>query len=104
VRLLAGSSKIFWIFCHASTPYWLSPYESSHGTLQVPESWEKVMDVIEVIKQSARLAWDRKAWWVFGLFVAASGSGGAGSGGGYGSGGGETGMPVWLIAVLVVAK
>jgi hypothetical protein len=65
------------------------------------------MDVIQVIKESARLAWDRKAWWVFGLFVAASGSVGAGSGGGgasggAGSGGGEAGLPVWLTGVEIV--
>jgi len=61
------------------------------------------MDVIRVMKESARIAWERKAWWVFGLFVAGGGSGGAGSGSGDGSGGGADGLPLWLVGVMVIA-
>ena len=58
------------------------------------------MDMIQVVKESARLAWDRKAWWLFGLFVAGGGSSGAGSGGG--SDGSDGGFPVWFIGVFAV--
>ncbi len=64
------------------------------------------MEVLQVIKDSARLAWNRKAWWIFGLFVAAAGSGGGGAGGsgsGAGSGGGEAHLPAWLIGVMIAA-
>ena len=56
------------------------------------------MDMTRVIRESARLAWDRKAWWVFGLFVAGGSGGGAG---GSGVSGGSAGLPAWLIGVLV---
>lgn len=61
------------------------------------------MDVVQVVKQSARLAWERKAWWLFGIFLAAGSGGGTGSGGEGGSGGDGAGLPIWVIAAMIVA-
>lgn len=60
------------------------------------------MDVIQVIKESARLAWERKAWWFFGVFLAAgSGGSGGGSAGGGSSFAGEGGPSLWIIGLII---
>lgn len=63
------------------------------------------MDVIQIIKESARLAWERKAWWLFGVFLAAGSGGGSGSGGATGGSGfvGEDGPALWVIALIIAA-
>lgn len=61
------------------------------------------MDIVQVVKQSARLAWQRKTWWLFGVFLAAGSGGGTGSGG-QGQGGSDgDGLPIWLIGVILAA-
>lgn len=60
------------------------------------------MDVIQIIKESARLAWQRKSWWFFGIFLAAGSAGGSGSGSGSGGAGfvGDGGPGLWVVALI----
>jgi hypothetical protein len=57
------------------------------------------MDIVQVIKESASIAWERKAWWLFGIFLAAGSGGSSGPGGGNSGGGGDD-APVWVIGVI----
>lgn len=65
------------------------------------------MKIMEVMRSSARLAWQHKALWVFGFFTAATG-GGAGSSSGQGDAAGLPGLsgaalPLWLLPAIGAA-
>src|SRR5687768_8280501 len=59
------------------------------------------MRLIDLIKTSARLAWQRKSLWLFGFFLAGSSSGGGGDPAKVSSSGGD--FPLWLIPVIAGA-
>ncbi|MBL8923671.1 MAG: hypothetical protein JNJ54_32755 [Myxococcaceae bacterium] len=62
------------------------------------------MDVVTIARQSLRTAWQHRALWLFGFFIAASGGGGGGGGTApRGSNLSSGALPGWLLPALVVA-
>jgi hypothetical protein len=63
------------------------------------------MDVLSIARQSLRTAWQHRALWLFGFFIAASGGGGGGGGaGGQRSSQLASGaLPGWVVPLIIIA-
>lgn len=62
------------------------------------------MDVITIARQSLRTAWQHRALWVFGFFIAASGGGGGGGGGQRSSHLANGALPGWVVPLIIVGS